>query len=85
MAPGAAIDDEAAGVSHVRPAEGADVAAGPDGTAAEQLSLDAEILGRDVGAHQIYITEIQQDVAGDAYFSELDNSARQETSREVRT
>ncbi len=33
----------------------------------------------------LYITEIQQDVEGDAHFPEFDTSAWQETSREVRS
>ncbi|MBI4809690.1 MAG: dihydrofolate reductase [Nitrosomonadales bacterium] len=33
----------------------------------------------------LYITEIQQDVEGDAHFPEYDKSAWRETSREVRT
>ena len=36
-------------------------------------------------ADTLYITEIQQDVEGDAHFPEFDISAWQETSREVRT
>lgn len=33
----------------------------------------------------LYITEIQQDVAGDAWFPEFDQAAWQEVAREVRT
>jgi dihydrofolate reductase len=36
-------------------------------------------------ADTLYITEIQQDVEGDAHFPEFDKSAWQETSREVHT
>ena len=36
-------------------------------------------------ADTLYITEIQQDVEGDAYFPEFDTSTWQETSREVRS
>ena len=33
----------------------------------------------------LYITEIQQDVEGDAHFPEFDHNKWQETSREIRT
>jgi dihydrofolate reductase len=36
-------------------------------------------------ADMLYITEIQQDVAGDAHFPEFDISVWQETAREVRS
>ena len=36
-------------------------------------------------ADTLYITEIQQDVAGDAHFPEFDTSVWQETAREVRS
>jgi dihydrofolate reductase len=36
-------------------------------------------------ADTLYITEIQQDVEGDAHFPEFDKSAWRETSREVRS
>lgn len=36
-------------------------------------------------ADTLYITELQQEVEGDAHFPEFDKSAWQETSREVRT
>lgn len=36
-------------------------------------------------ADTLYITEIQQDVAGDAHFPEFDTTAWRETSREMRT
>ena len=36
-------------------------------------------------ADTLYITEIQQDVEGDAHFPEFDKSAWQETAREVRS
>ena len=36
-------------------------------------------------AHTLYITEIQQDVEGDAHFPEFDRKLWQETARDVRT
>ncbi len=36
-------------------------------------------------ADRLYVTEIQQDVAGDAHFPELDRNMWQETAREMRT
>lgn len=36
-------------------------------------------------ADTLYITEIQQDIEGDAYFPEFDMNAWRETSREVRS
>jgi dihydrofolate reductase len=36
-------------------------------------------------ANILYITEIQQDVLGDAYFPEFDQSAWREVSRDIRT
>ncbi|MDD2913697.1 MAG: dihydrofolate reductase [Gallionella sp.] len=44
----------------------------------------ADIYAQALGlADTLYITEIQQDVAGDAWFSEFDRSEWQETSRDI--
>jgi dihydrofolate reductase len=45
----------------------------------------ADIYAQSLGlADTIYITEIQQEVDGDAYFPEIDKDRWRETSREIR-